>query len=472
MAKNCIICGARAGSGEHIFPAAFGGRRTNKGIYCGKHNQAFGRHVSELLSSLDIVNAAIGVIPDRHDRVRPAPVTSAEGERFLVAKGSLKLAPPLPLRETPDLVGKANVMPFADMAQAAQWIADQERDGFVLEVGKPGNFQSKILTEPLQIQRTLGSEPFMRSLVYLALTFLAHYFPAEARAPGLASARDIVEKDAPVGERVWWEPPAVIDQLKQNPFSHGHTVAIAVDGDTKKTTALISMYGAIRLGIDLGETSRADVSRVTTHINPLAESAPHDIEEIREAGNSLTLGSPEQGLRYIKDVQSGQVEHPFGETFEKVGREDIQAISEQLLPELLKTKSLSRDERVDQIAAIMASQDQRIFNLLREGIVRFEREASDVPAQIHEALKLMIASDKTSIREISSTTSAALLVSTAVVRDEVRKLVESDSLDVASLGGILAGPEGLGIVFKAVVTPLLTGFFRAAKEAKSSSQTG
>jgi hypothetical protein len=34
MAKTCIICGGRAGSGEHVFPAVLGGRRINNGIYC------------------------------------------------------------------------------------------------------------------------------------------------------------------------------------------------------------------------------------------------------------------------------------------------------------------------------------------------------------------------------------------------------------------------------------------------------
>jgi hypothetical protein len=41
MPKTCIICGKRAGSHEHTFPAALGGRRTNKGSYCGLHNNGF-----------------------------------------------------------------------------------------------------------------------------------------------------------------------------------------------------------------------------------------------------------------------------------------------------------------------------------------------------------------------------------------------------------------------------------------------
>src|SRR5574344_592024 len=99
MAKTCIICNGSAGSGEHVFPAAFGGRRTNRGIYCETHNNAFGRHVATLLNALDIVNATIGVIPDRHKEIRPAEVKSEDGERYLFSKNEVKIAPPPSLRE-------------------------------------------------------------------------------------------------------------------------------------------------------------------------------------------------------------------------------------------------------------------------------------------------------------------------------------------------------------------------------------
>ena len=41
MLKQCIICGNCAGSREHLFPAALGGRRICNSIYCNIHNQGF-----------------------------------------------------------------------------------------------------------------------------------------------------------------------------------------------------------------------------------------------------------------------------------------------------------------------------------------------------------------------------------------------------------------------------------------------
>ena len=64
MAKDCIICGKRAGSKEHVFPAALGGRRINKGIYCAVHNDGFGPLAGLLSAQLKTINALLGVRGD------------------------------------------------------------------------------------------------------------------------------------------------------------------------------------------------------------------------------------------------------------------------------------------------------------------------------------------------------------------------------------------------------------------------
>ncbi|MGN2436455.1 hypothetical protein [Pseudomonas syringae] len=65
------MCGNPAGSREHVFPAAFGGRRKNKGIYCEDHNEGLGHHVKELMKALSYFNASLGVRSDHYD----APLT-------------------------------------------------------------------------------------------------------------------------------------------------------------------------------------------------------------------------------------------------------------------------------------------------------------------------------------------------------------------------------------------------------------
>ena len=83
----------------------------------------------------------------------------------------------------------------------------------------------------------------MRGLVYLALTFLAHGYPELARSSGLATARDIVEKDEPVEDRVLWESPGAMAQISTNPFTHGHTV-----GGNRGQTPFSPLTQAIAFG--------------------------------------------------------------------------------------------------------------------------------------------------------------------------------------------------------------------------------
>jgi hypothetical protein len=64
MAKDCVICGKPAGSKEHVFPAALGGRRTNKGIYCGTHNNGYSPLAAALSAQLKAINALLGVRGD------------------------------------------------------------------------------------------------------------------------------------------------------------------------------------------------------------------------------------------------------------------------------------------------------------------------------------------------------------------------------------------------------------------------
>src|SRR4051794_14470620 len=95
MARDCIICGKRAGSREHVFPAALGGRRTNKGIYCGKHNEGFSPLTAILANQLTAINAFLGVQPDHADKPRQlATINPADGQAYLVSALTVELAEP------------------------------------------------------------------------------------------------------------------------------------------------------------------------------------------------------------------------------------------------------------------------------------------------------------------------------------------------------------------------------------------
>ncbi|HIE1295148.1 hypothetical protein [Burkholderia contaminans] len=447
MAKTCIFGGGPAGSGEHTFPAAFGGRRTNKGIYCTKHNNEFGRHVAALLESMDIINAKLGVIPDRHDEVRPAPAAAQDGERFLVSKSSTHIAPPLNLDKTPELVGRGSQQRFANMEQAQQWAAQQERAGYKVTLGKPSEVKTQFVARPLSAVRMFGGESFMRGVVYLAVTFLAHAFPELARSQSLAAARDLIENDGPVGDRVWWEPPEVAAQRSKNPFDIGHSVVIAPDKEGRRVVALISFYDALHLGVDLGELTGTDslAERFTTHIDPMARRPPNDIVESWEPGLFLSLSTREVAKKYIRLLATGQVPNPLGPILKAADETERKDAAMALLPQLLAVPSLTGYERDRRLDEILATQQQRVLNLMVEFVTGLQQEKS-FPEPVHTIFGAFIAVDENAPRGISFLSEAALGYATHSLRARIEEHLASGTLDVPALAELLGGAEGFRIV--------------------------
>jgi hypothetical protein len=451
MAKTCIICDGPAGSHEHTFPAAFGGRRTNKGIYCTKHNQEYGRHVAALLESMDIINAMLGVIPDRHAEVRPAPANAQDGDRYLITKGSANIAPPLHLDKTPELVGREVQLRFANMEQARQWAARQQKSGYKVALGNPSEANTKFVTLPLKGSRTLGNEPFMRAVMYLAVTFLAHAFPDLARSQSLVAARELIETDRPVGERVWWETPEVASQRSPNPFDVGHSVVIAPDQDGRRVVALISFYNSFHFGVDLGElTGRNNLTqRFTTHIDPMALRPPNDIQESWDDGKCLILSTREAAQEYFRSLATGQAPNPLGPVLEAAEEAERKDAATALLPQLLAVANLTGYEREDRLYVVLATQQQRILNLMVKFVTELQQEKS-FPAPVHAIFGAFIELDEDAPRGISDISEAALCIATLALAAQIEEHLKSGTLDVLVVAQLLGGTEGFGIVASAL----------------------
>lgn len=450
MAKTCIICSGPAGSGEHTFPAAFGGRRTNKGIYCNKHNNELGRHVAALLHSMDIINASLGVIPDRRDDVRLAPAVAHNGEQFLVSKGAINIASPSPLNDTPHLVGKKAELRFANMEKAREWTKQQERAGYKINWDKVDKVKTLFIARPLSASRTFGAEPFMRGVMYLAVTFLAHAFPDLSRSKSLAAVRDLIEKDGSVNERVWWEPPTVAEQLSRNPFNVGHTIAIAPDTEGRRIVALVSFYNALHMGVDLGEFVGSDSldQRFTIHIDPMAYR-PYDVVETFDEGNCLALSSPAAGKEYLRKMVSGQLPNPVEELFAVAEVAERKETAAMLLPELEAVANLTGFERDSRLDEILVAVQQRVFNLMLKcvSLMHQKKELLEPERAIYS---IFVSIDENASRGISSSAELALMICTHAVRARIEERLAVKSLNVDSLADLLGGKEGFDLVDEAL----------------------
>ena len=447
--KNCIICNNPARSGEHVFPAVFGGRRINRGIYCETHNNAFGCHVNTLLNSLDIFNAIIGVIPDRQKEIRPTVVTGKGAEQYQLSKDTIKIAPPRSLSETPELVGKQVMLKFADQKQRNKWICDQKEAGFSVEFESTDQAKRQIITESLHTQKQLGDESFMRALLYLALTFLAHKYPEMARSSGLARARDIIAKDGSVENRVLWEPPSTMEQLFANPFTYGHTVAIGSIANTNKIGALISFFGAFHFSIDLGELTGGDYPTcITTHIDPLAKSPPNDIQEIQDKEKTLIVSTSDESRRYLHELRTGTATSSVISVFQSAGRAALLKTCEALRLELFALKTAPPSMRLSRIMVLLDPHDQLIFNLMKEVIQDFSQSTTDIPTLIHDVLKFYITANDDAPRGIDCNSEAALHIVKASIADTILTHINDDTLDKETLANLLGGGVGQAIALR------------------------
>ena len=233
MPKTCIICGRRAGSREHTFPAALGGRRTNKGIYCGPHNQGFSHLAKIITQQLKSINALLAVRPDHEDSAEPFDYTSPEGEQLVIFDGAVQRAGP--------------------------GAADSDRS--------------------LHVQLKVGGPDGLRSIAYIALTFFAHHFQDCARQSGLDAIKGFLLGNGD-NAFVWWEGPHTA--LPPNPFPFGHTIVLMTSATTQEATAFASLFQSLHFGIHLGTLSRLTDKSMVVFIDPQADKAPSDIEEHKD----------------------------------------------------------------------------------------------------------------------------------------------------------------------------------------------
>ncbi len=367
MARQCIMCDQSAGSKEHIFPAALGGRRVNKGIYCEEHNNSLGVHVASLLEVLSIFNASMGVRHDRHDQPKPHVLGLADGDKYQILRDHVELAPPPPLTQTPDLVGKPVTLKFAGTAQREKWMAEQRKLGFEFELSVASPVQTQYFTEPFKQRLELGTEPFRRAIAYVALTYVAHYFPDIARQDGLKEIKLCVLDGLDVGDRVWWLNPVDLSLAADPNFKKVHSIVVAVSEATGMVTAAVAFFGNLCMAVDLGKAEVAKTERVITHVNPLAEHAAldHDISIQRDVGVELVRGSVDDGKAYIRGVVNGVVPNPVSEIFSEFQSEQLKKLLSESLPKLHSAESMDYFFLFLLVREFVDAKEPRVFNLIR-----------------------------------------------------------------------------------------------------------
>lgn len=318
MANTCIVCGQAAGSGEHVFPASLGGRRTNKNIYCTKHDNGYSGLVADLANQFDVLNAMLGVVPDHSDDVKSVLARDKNtGEELRISVKESSFTTPRVISQEPVANGTRMEMAFPNREAMNAWLAEQKANGVSITPLQKAHERPYILGE-IHHQRRFGGPCGLGAVAYVTQTFLAQAFPDLARSgdvaqfiaytqaiaqlaqirggcgdapdgapdPKLEPARQAFEAGlAPFGGQapVWWDFDPQPDQTP-NAFEFGHRAVVGVDASDGQIFGRFSLFSSVHFGMKFGTASAGVPTKtVTVDIDPMAAHPPNDITKVEAA---------------------------------------------------------------------------------------------------------------------------------------------------------------------------------------------
>jgi hypothetical protein len=177
MAKDCIICGEPAGSKEHVFAAALGGRRINKGIYCAVHNNGFSPLANLLSTQLKTINALLGVRGDHATAPHKTTIVD-EPSRLEIALsgGKAEFARPIIEWASAENGIQGFTGRFSSEKQFQEWKEASRGEGLDVKIVSRGSWQEYHPSGGETILQFGGPEG-LRAIGYVGQTFLAHHSP-------------------------------------------------------------------------------------------------------------------------------------------------------------------------------------------------------------------------------------------------------------------------------------------------------
>lgn len=463
--RTCIICGNPAGSGEHLFPAALGGRRTHNGIYCKDHNEGLSSFVAVMAEQLALLN---GFLEVRHDRKKKAPqppiIQSADGSLYSIE--GLRFAP-----QSPRVVSRTQV--------------DVDREQVVLAVPENlmGKYKAmetrgeiKILAQSRPVSRLqdqnigfslgLGGPKFLAAISYVSMTYFAKYHPEIARQKTVALESlkaSLIDSAAKKEEEVvslphvWWESTELLDTLPIPPFRFAHTIALSTSKEKKHATAYICLFGVFCFGIDFGEFPALSDHTTVVHLDPLSLYPPDDQVEHVQPGTALRIAppiqSPTENLRNL--LSSGVAERQLSIFIEKT----IDWHLERAAIELLERVRLAPRNR-EATQRLLDGEEQRVFNMMKGFVKNFrDKYVPTIPAAFGaafgDALQLQIATQESMPDGLTQVAAASLIAAKAVLTDKILTEHDLGNLTLEKAKMLLAGGEGLAVVGRSMLAPIL-----------------
>ncbi len=447
--SDCIYCALPAGSREHIFPAALGGRRMNRGILCASCNQGFSALDGHLAGQLQVLRGLLGVVPDRKKTPHPAAVPH-DGQTLLIdGAGRPSFKDPVTLSDTPLKNGNRSVTTaFANEQQIAAWRAEQMRLGrTVIEVSK--RRVGRVMTGQVAIELELGGPETFREAARIALNFLAHRFPDAARDAGLGPRKAYVLGTRTLAKGdprpVWFlgDELAVPDSL----LDCGHQVFLRLDREARSGYAVVRFFDAVELVVDLGTVSPSETVVALFDIDPFAEHEPHDLFERVVVPESFP---PSVALLKVGDeasARTGDAERLM-RLFDRISERQSRARARALSEALERVRLSGTGDVPEAVAEVLRGHEGTIYRLIERIAADFSHRFAAQPAmQAHAAcLKALAAPDPAHETGLSREAREAVEFARLELADEIAVELASGPVPFDRLAALLEGGEGAAIV--------------------------
>lgn len=456
MTKICIICGNPAGSAEHVFPAALGGRRTNRGIYCGPHNEGYSPLAAIIKDQLAIFNAQLGVVGDHSKEETAVTMTEVATNRpITMTASSLRFQAPQVLSQEQREDGSIVIeQSFSSQAEADAWVAAQRAHGHDVRIKRAAR-SAAYFPGTMHRQVTLGgTEEGLRSIAYIAQTFLAQAFPALARRPELQALKDYTLLNAGSGF-VWWvfDPPA---DLPAAPYAFGHRIMVGHDSRDGGVYARVSLFGSLNFALLLGSVS-TDASRaVVTDINPLVLRAPGDIQAKEFTTAIGAVSRPADPTQAFKDASTtGRAERELGALIFRIREFELHKTAGELMGAVTEASAKPEAERKADLAKIVEGQSQRLLMVMRKAASDMQSGQASLGEQTMSALLgSVLRPDPAAASGLSPEAARSLEIARAALVDQMDRELVGGTLDQDRLAMLIGGGPGAYTMLEALNSDL------------------
>lgn len=449
MARTCIICGNAAGSAEHIFPAALGGRRKNRSIYCDPHNAGYSDLVALLASQLEPINSLLEVRSDRTNQIRPASATEIHsGESMKVTGGRAELPAARILRQdqhTDDSVVQHHSM----LSKKDAWAQiDEMRDRGILLGYETPKWTPRVVGT-LRLKMELGSDKGLRAAGYILQTYFAQEFPELARSAALDSFKAYTLGVDPT-PRVWWDFKMPLDYI-ENAFKFGHRVLVGVEPASGTIYGRLTLFSTVSFAAELGRASPQYVpsKAVVIDIDPLAKPPPRDqARQEVEPGAHMPV-APSAG-ELEEAIKSGAVAAAFGKLLTAI-EDDMRDRQAQGIIDRLQTKASGSPEEKEAVLADIGEELlQRVFNLTSHfvGGLSQQPQLAGFAPDLVKLLRL----DAAATHGIEDKGFEALRDCTSAIVDQLREDWTSSRLSLDDVAMLIGGGRGVAVVGRVLIT--------------------